>query len=107
MLQSVIHYYELSIDCDHEDKKISSLLRFLNSVLLMKYNRMRHKSMLHRSIEVSMKAVVLISDNHSDMSIYVNNLEIELQRRFERTGSMNDLNESIEASKKAIELTSN
>src|SRR5436305_917467 len=105
MLQTAIHYYELSIGCDHEDKEISPLLRFLGVVLLMEYYRMGHKGVLHRSIEVSTKAVVLIPDNHPDMPIYVDNLGNGLRCRFERTGSMDDLNESIEAGRKAVELT--
>src|SRR5947207_13986475 len=68
------------------------------------YGTVRTKDDLNQSVCGS-KAVALTPDDHPNMAMCANTLGNGLWLRFERTGSMEDVNESIEIGRKAMALT--
>ena len=51
------------------------------------------------------QAVASTPDDHPDRAMYLNNLGIALQSRFERTGSMDDLDRAITTNEQAVAST--
>ena len=52
---------------------------------------------LNAAVEANKEAVKLTSNDHPSLAIYISNLGIALKGRFNRTGSMDDLNAAINA----------
>lgn len=60
---------------------------------------------LNQATMMKEQTVTAALSDHPDHAIHLNNLGISLQRRFERTGSLNGLNQSITTYKQAAAIT--
>ena len=55
-------------------------------------------------IRTARRAVDVISDDYSNLAACLNNLGNKLDRRFERTGRIEDLEEIIRTARRAVDI---
>lgn len=94
------------------DKAVSSIDKIDNAEILndlgdameFKYDLTKSLDHLRDLVDVRRDCVDWLTNGYYDMGIYWDEFSTVLQMLFERTGSLDDINEAIAASREAIEL---
>ncbi|KAM0206201.1 hypothetical protein ACHAQI_008500 [Fusarium lateritium] len=106
-LEEAVTHAKAALDVTPEDSPTRhNQLHNLASVLLKKFIRVQDDAMeLDQAIALSREAAASVPKDHPDLATYLNRLMAGLNKRHDRKGSVEDLEEGIQVGRHVVEIT--
>jgi tetratricopeptide (TPR) repeat protein len=99
-----IDLYERALQLDLDADRRSTILNNLGSALQRRFMHVKDLNNIDSAIKFQKEAVLLTSENHSNMPMWLTNLGNSLQLRFEHLGESKDINLAIIHQEHALRL---